>query len=107
MDPTPYDGVRGDPPPRYGSLEVGYNLRIGGEPVGAGRIYSKLATDRFPNPARVSHSHERSKMKILCVIQGAFVFYESDGFVLSYLRNEQIAITNAGTPFVLKKTPLR
>ena len=61
MDPAPYDGVRGGPPPRYGSLEVGYNLRVGGEPVGAGRIYSKLATGRFPNPARVG------QMMLRCV----------------------------------------
>ena len=61
MDPAAYDGVRGGPPPRYGSLEVGYNLRIGGEPVGAGRIYSKLATGRFPNPARVG------QMMLRCV----------------------------------------
>ena len=60
MQPCPYDGVTGGPPPRYGSLEVGYNLEIGGEAVGGGRVYSKLATGRFPNPARVGQMMIRS-----------------------------------------------
>ena len=56
MQPCPYDGVTGGPPPRYGSLEVGYNLQIGGEEVGGGRVYSKLAKGRFPNPAKVGQT---------------------------------------------------
>ena len=56
MQPCPYDGVTGGPPPRYGSLEVGYNLQIGGEEVGGGRVFSKLAKGRFPNPAKVGQT---------------------------------------------------